>query len=418
MKERVKTAIAFAVLALLLLVGAVMTVLDRPEDLYPDGETDVMLYGEAHGFREYYEIELSLWEKCYREGDRDLFVELPYYSAEFLNLWMKEDGDGLLDALFAEIRGTLSGNDDYRDFLRKLKAACPETVFHGTDVGHQFDTTGRRYLRYLEEHGLKDSENYRLAAECIRQGKEYDAVRTPTGISPVREKYMISNFLEAYARLGGKRIMGIYGSYHINLKNPEVMGYKIREQLGDAVRISSVKLSSLATAEKPYAFGLSVTGPAFLLMLFVPNILWARRKKPAGYEEAAKRENKLLLLLERTGEAGVTVCLLIFSPFDPAIRSLPEGVFINLRIWFWGLSVALMILYEFFWIKYFRSEGRMEDFYSSLLGFPVAGATLPVISILVLGIYSGNLILVFFALVLGVGHIGIHLAHRKEVLKA
>ena len=41
-------------------------------------------------------------------------------------------------------------------------------------------------------------------------------------------------------------------------------------------------------------------------------------------------------------------------------------------------SFLLMVLYEIYWIRYFRSEKRMEDFYSSLLGIPVAGATLPV----------------------------------------
>ena len=39
----------------------------------------------------YYDIELDLWKDYYAEGCRDLFVELPYYSAEFLNVWMKED---------------------------------------------------------------------------------------------------------------------------------------------------------------------------------------------------------------------------------------------------------------------------------------------------------------------------------------
>ena len=33
-----------------------------------------------------------------------------------------------------------------------------------------------------------------------------------------------------------------------------------------------------------------------------------------------------------------------------------------------------MILYEVYWIRYFRSNRTMEDMYSSLLGIPVAGA--------------------------------------------
>ena len=58
----------------------------------------------------------------------------------------------------------------------------------------------------------------------------------------------------------------------------------------------------------------------------------------------------------------------------------------------------------------------MTDFYSSFLGIPVAGASLPVAAFLFLGIYGGNLLLILSVVVLGIGHIGIHLSHRREVL--
>ena len=50
-------------------------------------------------------------------------------------------------------------------FYRTIKEQCPETVFHGTDVGHQYDSTGARYQDYLEERGLADTEDYRLTLE-------------------------------------------------------------------------------------------------------------------------------------------------------------------------------------------------------------------------------------------------------------
>ena len=80
-----------------------------------------MLYGEAHGAKVYYDLELEQWKKNYDEGCRSLFVELPYYSAEFLNLWMKEDSDAILDDFFADISGTLSANQDYYDFLQEIR---------------------------------------------------------------------------------------------------------------------------------------------------------------------------------------------------------------------------------------------------------------------------------------------------------
>ena len=73
-----------------------------------------------------------------------------------------------------------------------------------------------------------------------------------------------------------------------------------------------------------------------------------------------------------------------------------------------------MALYEIYWIRYFRSERRMRDQYSSILGIPVAGATLPIIAFLLLSVYGCNPILAAATIVLGIGHIGIHLVHAKE----
>ena len=91
----------------------------------------------------------------------------------------------------------------------------------------------------------------------------------------------------------------------------------------------------------------------------------------------------------------------------------------NLRPWTaWSVwlvaSFILMILYEVFWIRYFRSEKTMADFYSSLAGIPVAGATLPVAAFLLLGVYGRNIPMIVSTVILGIGHIGIHLAHEKE----
>ena len=52
---------------------------------------------------------------------------------------------------------------------------------------------------------------------------------------------------------------------------------------------------------------------------------------------------------------------------------------------------------------------------SMILGIPVAGATLPVLAFLLLAIYGKNIILGVAVVILGIGHIGIHLMHRKEI---
>ena len=84
--------------------------------------------------------------------------------------------------------------------------------------------------------------------------------------------------------------------------------------------------------------------------------------------------------------------------------------------WAWWLFAAgLMVLYELWWVRYFRSERTLSDFYGSFFGIPVAGATLPVLAFLFLGIYGKLIWLILSAVFLGIGHIGIHLAHRKEI---
>ncbi len=152
-------------------------------------------------------------------------------------------------------------------------------------------------------------------------------------------------------------------------------------------------------------FGFSYVGLIFLLMLFIPNFIWTKNK-PEGYDGLAKNENRILLVLERVGEATVTVLMLLFSSND--IRGV-DG-----RLAWLAAAFVLMVLYEIFWIRYFRSEKTVKDFYGSLLGIPVPGATLPVIAVLLVAVYGKNPYLFAAGVILGIGHIGIHLGHRKE----
>ena len=152
-------------------------------------------------------------------------------------------------------------------------------------------------------------------------------------------------------------------------------------------------------------FGFSYIGLAWLAMLTIPNLIWTK-KKPRDYERYAGHENRVLVALERVGEVLVSTAALVFSDF-------------NLRPWTpWSLwlvlSFLLMALYEAYWVRYFRSGRTMRDFYRAFAGIPVAGATLPVAAFFLLGVYGRNLPMLVSSVILGVGHIGIHLAHAKE----
>ena len=151
-------------------------------------------------------------------------------------------------------------------------------------------------------------------------------------------------------------------------------------------------------------FGFSYIGLIYLLMLWIPNSLWARRK-PQGYDPAG--ENKLLLALERVGQVLCTASILLFSDYNPRSIELWTGWLI--------ISAALMILYELFWLRYFRGKQTVVDFYRPFYGIPAPGATLPVAAFLLLGVYGKVIWLITASIILGIGHVGIHLQHIKDL---
>ncbi len=153
--------------------------------------------------------------------------------------------------------------------------------------------------------------------------------------------------------------------------------------------------------------GFSYIGLIFLLMLFIPNLFWSKHK-PEDYDKYVKSENKALRIFEGAGQVLVTCIVLIFKDFN--IKTGSWWI-----IWLM-LSFVFMVLYEIYWIKYFKSKKTMQDFYSSLLGIPVAGASLPVIAFLLLAVYAKSIPLLIAVVILGIGHIGIHINHKKELL--
>ncbi|MET1247725.1 hypothetical protein ABWW58_02925 [Sporolactobacillus sp. STCC-11] len=152
--------------------------------------------------------------------------------------------------------------------------------------------------------------------------------------------------------------------------------------------------------------GFSYVGLIYLLMLFIPNIVWSKHQ-PIDYDYS--QEDKRLLVLERIGQVCCTCSVLIFSDFNIAPFSL------------WSLwiivSFVLMLVYEICWVRYFIDEHTENIFYRSFCGVPVPLASLPVTAFLLLGIYGKVIWLIASALLLGIGHIGIHIQHLKAIKK-
>lgn len=154
------------------------------------------------------------------------------------------------------------------------------------------------------------------------------------------------------------------------------------------------------------SFGFSFLGLIYLFALIIPNILWTKHL-PKNYQ--SNHENKIFGFFEKVGQALVCTILLFFN----------KDFFPIFSVWycFLFLSIFFMILYELWWVRYFKSEHNLVDFYSSFLKIPVAGASLPILGFLCLGIYTSNLVLIGSTIILGIGHIGIHLEHLNELKK-
>jgi len=244
-------------LSVLLIVSMVVLCCMAPAYTETAGSGNVFLYGESHADPSCLEKELAAWADCYAGGIRDLFVELPFYSAEYLNLWMHSDTDELLEFFYNAMEGTQSHAPCVLDFYRKIKASFPDTVFHGTDVGHQFNTLGTAYLALLESEGRKDSDQYRLTEETIEQGRTFYTMRAESSNSAFvyREKQMVDNFLRAYDALGQKDVMGIYGSAHTNLFSLDstgsvpCMGAQLKNHFGNHIHSTDLTKSSVIRSD-------------------------------------------------------------------------------------------------------------------------------------------------------------------------
>ena len=152
-------------------------------------------------------------------------------------------------------------------------------------------------------------------------------------------------------------------------------------------------------------FGFSIVGVVFLAMLFIPNIIWGKHQPP-GYTELAKNENRVLLALERIGEVATSCAAVIFV--------CPQGFSLPWLLWL-IIAFALMVLYEIAWMRYFNGGGELADMYRPLGPIPIPLASLPVVAIFLLGVWYQSPVTLVAAAVLGIGHIGIHLGHVREL---
>lgn len=218
-------AAGMALLLGLCLTACTPTTEEAAASSQPEPETagTVYLYGEEHANEEMIAQELELWEELYAAGARDLFLEDGYASAQLLNRWMQAEDDTLLNEHFKAVQGTYGGSEYYQAFYEKIKQNCPETVFHGTDIEHQYRSLGYQYLTYLAAEGKKDSPEYAQVLESIQQAKQYYSYSyagKEAEADAYRENCMAENFMRELEALDAEKktdVMGIYGAVHTAL---------------------------------------------------------------------------------------------------------------------------------------------------------------------------------------------------------
>lgn len=221
-------------------------------DSLDKSSSHIYLYGEKHGEKKILDKEFEIWNTYYHEKEmRHLFVELPHYTAQYLNIWMKSDNDGILEQLYIDWSNTAIHKTCTLEFYKEIKSKCPNTIFHGTDVGHQGRTTGKRYLEYLEKNKLENTEEYILTKEIIKQGEEYYL----KGDDIYRENKMVENFIREFDKLDKKYIMGIYGAAHTGLDSNDYtnsipcMANQLQKHYGQIIK--SVDLSEYSKEIDP-----------------------------------------------------------------------------------------------------------------------------------------------------------------------
>ena len=86
----------------------------------------IYLYGEIHGNAKILDKEFALWSGYYNKGHmRDLFIEYPYYTAQFLNIWMQSDNDDILNAVYSDWEGAQAYDPAVKEFSRGSRTNVP-----------------------------------------------------------------------------------------------------------------------------------------------------------------------------------------------------------------------------------------------------------------------------------------------------
>lgn len=200
-------------LALLLAALLGLTACGAPAERgTPTGE--IFIYGEEHANASCLNKELALWQTFYGQGMRHLFIEMGAGSTLLLNRWMAAEDDAYWDMVYGACEGTLFHAEVVADFYHQIKETCPDTIFHGLDIEHQYATSGEKARQLLEDEGKTDTDGYRAVERSIKQGVMYYRRGADDEADVQREYALANNFCTAFDALGGISVVAFCGGAH------------------------------------------------------------------------------------------------------------------------------------------------------------------------------------------------------------
>ena len=241
-------------LALLLAALLGLTACGAPvEKGYTHGE--IFIYGEEHANASCLDKELALWQTFYGQGMRHLFIEMGAGSTLLLNRWMAAEDDAYWDMVYGACEGTLFHAEVVADFYHQIKETCPDTIFHGFDIEHQYATSGEKARQLLEDEGKTDTDGYRAVERSIKQGVMYYRRGADDEADVQREYALANNFCTAFDALGGISVVAFCGGAHADPNGMDhqtgtvpSMAAQIAAHYGSKVTLTC---ANLAREEKP-----------------------------------------------------------------------------------------------------------------------------------------------------------------------
>jgi hypothetical protein len=227
-------------------------------------DKQIIFLGESHGIAINEDLDFALLQYLHREaGVRVYLGEFGYAAGFALNQYLESGNTQILDYIMKEFKGSVAWTKERREFYVKVQqwnaslAAADRIRFVGIDVEHQrglavkclAGLAGDREapaaiaetiakLRQGDDRGLaaKFKEHraefetmvgerffdFEIIATNLERRDEFYADHNGPKGAAVRERTIYETFCKVYARIGGGRWYGRWGSFHvIQRKTPQ-----------------------------------------------------------------------------------------------------------------------------------------------------------------------------------------------------